>query len=163
MTPAQALSLFGDSDSEEDEVVEDTQRAAGPSAMPAVGRVVAGLRAPAEGRAPPDAPAPSPPSQADAATQEGIGTPKPLPQSAVLEPWPEESPENMVCQGCAVKFQKKSLVGICPDCKKPVHNNNTRTDCIMQHPGTDNYACAQCVKGAGRKATSRRFSSVRSG
>ncbi len=117
-----------------------------------------------EGRAPPDAPAPSPPSQTDAATQEGIASPRQRNETAVLEPWPEDAPRGTVCHSCSIKFTSRSAVGICPDCKQPVHNNNTRTDCVMKHPGTEIYACAQCVKGTSGKAHStRRFSSARGG
>jgi uncharacterized CHY-type Zn-finger protein len=166
LTADRVKALFdSSSDSDEDEVVEDTQRAATTSAMPAVGRVVAGLRAPAEGRAPPDAPAPSPPSQADAATQEEIGSPKPRRDTEVLDPWPEDEPERpLVCAGCVqvIRMGTKTPVGICPDCHQPVHNNKRRDECIKMHAGRRVYACSTCVNKAGEKATSsKRLSSAR--
>jgi hypothetical protein len=160
--PAPAKSLFGDSSDSDADVVADTQRAAAAAgAAPAARRVVSGLRAPGEGRAPPDALAPSPPSQADAATQGVVPPQKPHP-NAVLAPWPEEAPKNLICSGCSGKFQKKSVVGICPDCSGPVHNNVFRVDCVQKHPGRKVYACVQCVKKASEKATSsKRLSSAR--
>jgi hypothetical protein len=109
-------------------VMKDTH----PTVVPAVGRMVSGLRAPSAGQARPKG-----------------GT------TAVLEPWPEDHPRGLTCCGCTLVI-RRGPVGICPDCRRAVHNDSRRDECMKEHAGRQTYACLQCVYKAGEKAVQNR-------